>query len=633
MPTSSPVYRRPSGIYAVRLVVPARLRDMAGKRELHVSTGQRIRREALTAALRIQLSLREGLMVLETHSALQGEGVIPIPELARLARCNVGALLTELTNLSRPPALFVNVGDLSARHVLDSDKLEHDGDSYIAESIEENGEPCRVSGRKRLFTPGAILSALSANGSTRVGELFADPGVLILDDWMPLTADSCLVEKSAARAIFPRVYRVGADEAHSSPDEAVAASEGHDAMRATTHTSMPSSGIGVKKPKKVSELPELIRQEDNGRVDADTTEGRITWINQFVELMGDMWAHNIDKEIAYAFAGKLREMPENIGHARRRLAKRLGVSESQVRLEDLAQEVRAHREQGKNARAVKRSVSNFSQIWNSAEGWGCMTSGAVNPFGKVAGVHRKERVRDQDARDVFSPETLGRMFSVEWFSAGKGSDAHWRPFHYWIPILCLYLGARVTEVAQLYLSELKRHNGVWCIEVTDERDEQSIKNTVSRRILPMHPELLRLGLDKYVEALLAAKHERLFPELPSNPKYGLGKYPGKWFNSAFMGQRLGIPRDGKQTTHSFRHTLLTALDRIEGIDLRSRQHIAGHERGKGETDNRYTKDAHPGDLLPIIEKLKFDGLPEIAPFDVEAGLRAVKVAMRRKKKS
>ena len=225
------------------------------------------------------------------------------------------------------------------------------------------------------------------------------------------------------------------------------------------------------------------------------------------------------------------------------------------------------------------------------------------------------------------------MFSVEWFTTGQGADARWRPFHYWMPILCLYLGARLTEVAQLHLSDLRQEDGVWSIEITDEGDDRSIKNTASRRILPMHPELLRLGLDKYVEALRAAKYDRLFPELRSNPRYGLGKYAGKWFNSKFMDERLGIERNGKQTTHSFRHTLLTALDRIEGIDLRSRQHIAGHERGKGETDNRYTKDAHPRDLLPLMEKLSFTGLPHIAPFDVQAGLRAIKVAMRRKKKN
>jgi hypothetical protein len=42
------IYRRTSGIYVVRLVVPARLRPAIGRSEVHVSTGLR----ELNAAIR-----------------------------------------------------------------------------------------------------------------------------------------------------------------------------------------------------------------------------------------------------------------------------------------------------------------------------------------------------------------------------------------------------------------------------------------------------------------------------------------------------------------------------------------------------------------------------------------------------
>ncbi|WP_332309236.1 DUF6538 domain-containing protein [Burkholderia ubonensis] len=49
------LYRRPSGIYAVRLVIPKRLREAIGRTEIHTSTGVRSLAVAKTEALRIQL--------------------------------------------------------------------------------------------------------------------------------------------------------------------------------------------------------------------------------------------------------------------------------------------------------------------------------------------------------------------------------------------------------------------------------------------------------------------------------------------------------------------------------------------------------------------------------------------------
>lgn len=327
-------------------------------------------------------------MVLETHAALEGEGIIAVAEVVRLARCDPSVLLMELSQLRPPPALFVHVGELSARHVLEPDKLERDGDgdTYISESIEELGFRCTLAGMKRLRVPGAILGALIANGSTRVAELFGDPGVIILDDWMSVTPDSCCVEKTAIRAIFPRVYRGEPSRSHSSlggplaPPAGHGRTEGEGAATGYLARPLPSLSTGVTRPTRVSELAELIRQEDKGRVDARTTQDRLTWIKQFVELMGDMWAHDIDKDVAYAYAESLKEMPANIGHVRRRLASQPGMSEHLVSREDLVREVRAHRAEGKTTSSVKRAISNFSQIWNSAESWGCMRPGAVNPL-------------------------------------------------------------------------------------------------------------------------------------------------------------------------------------------------------------------------------------------------------------
>ena len=61
----SNVYRRPSGIYAVRLVVPERLRATIGKREIHQSTGTRTLAVAKAVACGLLAHWREKFLNLE----------------------------------------------------------------------------------------------------------------------------------------------------------------------------------------------------------------------------------------------------------------------------------------------------------------------------------------------------------------------------------------------------------------------------------------------------------------------------------------------------------------------------------------------------------------------------------------
>ena len=62
MPAAPCMYRRPSGVFVVRLAVPQRLRQQVGRRELHASTGLGDWPLAKIAATRILIELRQRLM-------------------------------------------------------------------------------------------------------------------------------------------------------------------------------------------------------------------------------------------------------------------------------------------------------------------------------------------------------------------------------------------------------------------------------------------------------------------------------------------------------------------------------------------------------------------------------------------
>ncbi|WP_146163462.1 DUF6538 domain-containing protein [Sphingomonas fennica] len=83
---------------------------------------------------------------------------------------------------------------------------------------------------------------------------------------------------------------------------------------------------------------------------------------------------------------------------------------------------------------------------------------------------------------------------------GKGEAA------YWLPVLALYTGARVRELAQLRRSDVREmeypdaegemHKG-WFLNITEDEDDEglanAIKNDGSERLVPVHPKLIELG--------------------------------------------------------------------------------------------------------------------------------------------
>jgi len=73
----------------------------------------------------------------------------------------------------------------------------------------------------------------------------------------------------------------------------------------------------------------------------------------------------------------------------------------------------------------------------------------------------------------------------------------------------LFSGARPNEIAQLLVTDLKRTpKGTWYLDLDDE-DGKALKTETSRRRVPLHPELIRLGFVAFVEERRKAAGPRL----------------------------------------------------------------------------------------------------------------------------
>jgi hypothetical protein len=165
----------------------------------------------------------------------------------------------------------------------------------------------------------------------------------------------------------------------------------------------------------------------------------------------------------------------------------------------------------------------------------------VNPF---AGLQfgKKKRKRADQQRAAFTTDDLKKMFvDSRYFGQDKWDKAK-HPHFFWIPILGLYTGAREEEIGQLYVDDVKQVNGVWVLDINENRPDQSVK-TSERRLVPLHDFIVKdLRFIDYIRSL--PQDRRVFPELKRIQDRYTHAYT-QWF-SGFK-KRCGI--DSNKTFH------------------------------------------------------------------------------------
>lgn len=188
----------------------------------------------------------------------------------------------------------------------------------------------------------------------------------------------------------------------------------------------------------------------------------------------------------------------------------------------------------------------------------------------------------QSPRHTFQEDELRRLFGSRLFTAPvtwKQDRAAGDMTLYWLFLLGLTTGARLEEVGQAMVADVKVDGDVTYIDIDDyaqsaggDDESKSVKTATSRRLVPVHANLIRLGFDHYLEALLAAGHSRLFPDLTSNQ---FGKRTKEASRIANRIIDRYVSEDTRLVFHSFRHGFKDlALE--AGILERIVDQICGH---------------------------------------------------------
>ncbi|MBN8487298.1 MAG: hypothetical protein J0M20_06180 [Burkholderiales bacterium] len=246
-----------------------------------------------------------------------------------------------------------------------------------------------------------------------------------------------------------------------------------------------------------------------------------------------------------------------------------------------------------------------------------------------------EEATRRKPRFPFADDQLTALFASDWYrpdwAGPRGKMRGDLGARYWVPLVSLFHGNRVSEVTQLMTSDVEVLAGLPVLHLRTEYDEdgtsvladigveRSLKTPDTYRTVPVHPELLRLGFLEFAQARSKADGPSalLFPSSMPNRTSKQPKL-GRSYQQAFLRhvqERMGLGKGF--ANHSFRHQL---EDRIRDAQVMGQAWPVG--LNMAYTGRKRQRDADKGQLIePGSERLYGRGfspkvqLPYIASLD------------------
>ena len=246
------------------------------------------------------------------------------------------------------------------------------------------------------------------------------------------------------------------------------------------------------------------------------------------------------------------------------------------------------------------SINNYIQCVSTLYSWAAkeLDYQGKNPFkGRTKRVSGKSK---SDERHPFSRVQLAKLFGSPLYSGcqslrsshQKGETIFKDSSRYWVPLIGLYTGMRLQEILQLYVEDVYQASGVWVLDINTNHDDQKLKTDQSKRVIPIHDDLITAGLIEFRNRREGNKDQRLFPDAPLS---GDGTYSStfsKWFGRYL--KKIDI-KTNKTSFHSFRHNMKDFFRAAEISDELSEHYLGrltgktGEAYGSGHTTENFAK--------------------------------------------
>jgi len=171
---------------------------------------------------------------------------------------------------------------------------------------------------------------------------------------------------------------------------------------------------------------------------------------------------------------------------------------------------------------------------------------------------------------------------------GKPGTFKLRNWHFWFTLIAAFTGARTNEIMQMDVADLRQEKDVWVFDISDDGNGKSLKTEGSRRLVPVHPMLIELGLLACRDRLMARGANSLFEGAPVDKDGRRAKRASKWFRK-FLG-KIGVKKPSKLGgAHRWRHTLTDAL-RLSGVDEYDIALVLGHKIDVARMTGKYGRE-------------------------------------------
>ncbi len=297
---------------------------------------------------------------------------------------------------------------------------------------------------------------------------------------------------------------------------------------------------------------------------ADTTEAGGTTIQEMVPRFATRKRNKLAAKTLYEYGNYHRLFVEWL-EARK---KKKHIPVHSITRADMADFIDDLMDQGIGAKTIQQKyLAAISGLFELAQTTGVIPEGQqlVSRGHKIFSKADAKKSAITNSYKAFTEDELKRIFQPTLLSQAE------RPADFWLPMLGLFTGGRISELAQMDIADIQQHNGVWAFSLNDEGDK-SLKTVAAIRLIPIHPVLIQCGILDYVSDA-KAHGTKLFSYLTPNKFGSYGDTPSeRWGNHL---DTLNI-KDPQKVFHSFRSTSNNRLKQ-NGVSEESRCQFVGHE--------------------------------------------------------
>lgn len=317
-------------------------------------------------------------------------------------------------------------------------------------------------------------------------------------------------------------------------------------------------------------------------------------VRRFVEVNGDIRVDQIKKTHVRELLVRLRECPKSLPlrHKGGTLAAAIAYGKQHPEIPKLA------------VSTINAHCTYLRLILN----WAFFRDYVL--FNAASGLHVRDTRPRAEKRLPYSIADLKMLFEESALYTGhmpvirtQPGPHVYRDAKFWLPLLALFTGARLGELMNLTPRDLRRENQIDYFDITKGATITRVKSRASERRIPLHPELIRIGITCFFEQKKLAGEQYVFTDIGRVTDDGLKaiSWHEKWRR---INRQAGCEHP-KKTFHSLRHSF---KDACRAADVPEEVHDALTGHMTASIGRRYGSGFPLSVLAKYVNSLSYPGL-------------------------